>query len=461
MRITFLGHQGWQFENDRGRSFLLDPIYEEMGNGDVRLPVFPPRQLDFNAMAPIDAVIISHEHADHFSLDTLNRLPKRCRILISDLASYAMGRAIEELGFRVERFTALQTFNLNGLKVTPLPALYNTLEPDVYALLVEDDSRASFLTAIDTVPHPDLFAWLAAHCPQRTLDNLTNNFIESRHALIDDENSYLESRAIVVGTTLEFVRQFKPRRAVVAGQGWSFKGDKGVLNHSYFSVDNGWLTEAARRIVPQVEWYEGIPGMRFTLRGAELSVDQAPIGAATVAPDRSFKPEAIDRNDPYPPWTGVRELPQQQVAEVRRFIVEDFGGVLGAHAPKLMEALYYLKSMVNVPLSPTFGVLLKNGTAAALFEFDYGQLRFREAPLDTAHPPAVGIEIWAADLEHLIGAREEVFMVYESAVRPWTNVPGAIPQTQLIECFMWCTPRFRPKETLAFYREGIAGLRSK
>lgn len=39
MRVTFLGHQGWQFENNKGRSFLLGPILEDIGNGVDRLPV--------------------------------------------------------------------------------------------------------------------------------------------------------------------------------------------------------------------------------------------------------------------------------------------------------------------------------------------------------------------------------------------------------------------------------------
>jgi len=455
MRLTFLGHQGWQFENNKGRSFLLDPIAEAIGNGDVQLPVWPARRLDFDKMAPIDAVIISHEHADHFSLHTLNLLPRRCRVLVSDLASYAMVQAIHALGFQVDRFTALKTFSLNGLKITPLPALYNVLEPDVYALLVEDDSRASFLTAIDTVAHPDLFTWLDNNCPHRTLDNLTNNFTESRHALVEDESAHLKSHAVVTATTLEFVQKFKPQRAVVAGQGWSFQGAKAEFNHTYFSVDNHWLVETARQFASHVEWIEGKPGMRFTLTGADLSIDESPAVLAEPSPDRTFIPSRIDRSEPYAPWTGIRELPPERLAAVKRFIAEEYGGILGAHAPKLMEGLYYLKSFDSRNLLTTMGIVLRNGNARTLLAFDYGQVLFQEVRADPARPPAIGFEIWAADFEHLIAAREEVFMVYESAVRPWTFVPAAIPQAQLIESFMGFTPRFRPRETLAFYKERL------
>jgi L-ascorbate metabolism protein UlaG (beta-lactamase superfamily) len=77
MKITLLGHQGWRFTNG-GRSFLLDPILEEIGNGRERLPVWPARRLDLAKLGPIDAVVVSHEHNDHFSLDTLAALPATC-----------------------------------------------------------------------------------------------------------------------------------------------------------------------------------------------------------------------------------------------------------------------------------------------------------------------------------------------------------------------------------------------
>jgi len=65
-------------------------------------------------------VILSHEHADHFSLETLLALPKRCRIYVSDLASFAMVSTLQEMGFIVERFRALGTFSINGLKIKAL-----------------------------------------------------------------------------------------------------------------------------------------------------------------------------------------------------------------------------------------------------------------------------------------------------------------------------------------------------
>jgi len=460
MRITFLGHQGWRFESGNS-SVLLDPILEDIGNGAVGLPVWPRRRLDFHKLAPLEAVIVSHEHADHFSLATLAALPPRCRIFISDLSSLAMGTAIAELGFAVTRFSALKSFSLCGLEITALPGLYNTLEPDTYALLVRDPRGGSFLTGIDTVPHPDVLAWLARHCPSRTLDNLTNNFVEPRQALVDDPTAWVRSRSVVAGNMLEFVEKFRPRRAVVSGQGWCFQGAKAKLNQSFFSVDNAWLTSAARELAAHVDWFEGAPGMRFELNGDALAVDRGPDVDEIARPDRTFVPAAIREPEPFPPWSGARTIPVDRLRKVRDFVVDDFGRILGAHAPNLMQRLYYLKFQALPSASATFGLTIRNAGARHAFELDYGRLTFAEVGAAAAGRAAIGIEIWASDLELLIGAEEDAFMIVESAVRIWTRVPELVDAPMLLETFLWFTPRFRPNEFLRAYRARIRELRAQ
>jgi beta-lactamase family protein len=459
MRITFLGHQGWRFESGDS-SFLLDPILEDIGNGAVRLPVWPRRRLDFRQLAPLEAVIVSHEHADHFSLATLAALPPRCRIYISDLSSLAMSSAIADLGFAVTRFSALKSFSICGLEITALPGLYNTLEPDTYALLVRDARGGSFLTGIDTVPHPDVLDWLARHCPARTLDNLTNNFVEPRQALLDDPAAWVRSRSVVAGNMLEFVQKFRPRRAVVSGQGWCFQGAKSKLNHSFFSVDNAWLTSAARGLAPHVDWFEGTPGMRFELNGDALAVDGAREIEEIERPDRTFVPDAVLEPEAFTPWSGARTLPADRLRKARDFVVEEFGRILGAHAPNLMQRLYYLKFQALPGASATFGLTIRNAGTRHAFELDYGRLAFAEVDAATAGRAAVGIEIWASDLELLIGAEEDAFMIMESAVRTWTRVPELVEAPMLLETFLWFTPRFRPNEFLRAYRARIRELRA-
>ena len=457
MKITFLGHQGWRCESG-GRSFLLDPIREEIGNGRVRLPVWPARRLDLAALGPIDAVIVSHEHNDHFSLDTLAALPAPCPVYVPDLASLAMTKAIAELGFPVVRYTALRPFTLCGLELTALPGLYNALEPDTYALLVRAADGASFLTSIDTVAHPDVLGWLARHCPVRTLDNLTNNFVEPRQRLVTDPSSAARSRAAVVGTMLEFVQKFAPRRAVVSGQGWCFKGTKAKLNHSFFSVDNAWLTATARELAPQVAWFDGTPGMRFTLAGDALSVDT--VAEVELGPlvSREFDANAARSPEPFPPWSGVETLQPERLRAVRDFVTAELGRIIGGHAPNLMQRLYYLKFQDTPSLASALYLVVRNGAARHAFELDYGRLEFVETQAG-GRPAAVGIELWASDLELMLRAEEDAYMIAESAVRTWSHAEDLVDTPTLLEALLWFTPRFRPHEHLRHYRARIAELR--
>jgi hypothetical protein len=456
MEITFLGHQGWRFTRG-GRSFLLDPIREEIGNGHFTLPVWPARRLDFNKLGPIDAVIVSHEHNDHFSLDTLAALPRSCPVYVSDLSSLAMTTAIAELGFRTLRFGALRPFMLCGLELTALPGLYNTLEPDTYALLVRAPDGASFLTGIDTVAHPDVLGWLARHCPVRTLDNLTNNYVEPRQRLVAEPLAFKRSRAAVAGTMLEFVQKFLPRRAVVSGQGWCFKGAKAKLNHSFFSVDNAWLTATARELAPQVTWFEGVPGMRFTLAGDTLAVGEAPDIELGARVSRELDPTAVQSAEPFPPWSGVPVLPADRLRAVRDFVTAELGRAIGGHAPSLMQRLYYLKFQDAPELFPTLGLTLRNGDARHAFALDYGRLEFAELATG-ARPAAAGLELWASDLELMVHAEEDAYMIAESAVRTWSHAEQLVDTPALLEALLWFTPRFRPHDHLRHYRTRIAEL---
>ena len=457
MRVTFLGHQGWLIENDTGSGFLLDPILEAIGNEVDRMPIWPRRRLDFGKMPPIDAVIVSHEHADHFSLETLEALPCR-KAYISELSSSPMHDALQEMGFEVVRYSALNPVLINGIRVTALPGLYNTLEPDVYGLLMQDDSGASFLTAIDTVAHPDIFGWLEHHCPQRTLDNLTNNFIEPRQPLVNDPRACEKSRTIVMGTTMEYVDNMKPFRVVISGQGWCFGAERDEYNHSFFSVDNHWLEEAATALIPTVAWWRGEPGMRFSLNGLAVAVDSASICTLLPAVDRSFDSRSVAVAEPFAPWTRETMVTEDRLSQVQQFITKKLGAVVGGYAPKLMEGLYYLKFQHCGDRPTTMHVVLRNGTGKYIYEFDYGLLRFSDVTASVKEEAVLGLEIWAADFELIIAAAEEAFLIYESAVRVWSHMPEFIAANALIESFTWFTPRFRPVETLAFYRTQIAKL---
>src|SRR5580765_5391164 len=95
---TFLGHQGWLFQSDRA-AILVDPLLcEEFGAAQqLEYRVFPPRALDLAKLPPLDAVVLSHEHDDHFDLPSLAKLSRKIPIHLSARSSTAAHQILREL----------------------------------------------------------------------------------------------------------------------------------------------------------------------------------------------------------------------------------------------------------------------------------------------------------------------------------------------------------------------------
>ncbi len=78
MRITYVGHATLLIEVG-GVRFLTDP------NFDRKLGKFLPRVsapgVALEALPPLDAILLTHAHADHLSFDSLDRLPHNVPLL--------------------------------------------------------------------------------------------------------------------------------------------------------------------------------------------------------------------------------------------------------------------------------------------------------------------------------------------------------------------------------------------
>src|SRR5262249_3491690 len=97
---TFLGHQGWMIQSGRS-CVLVDPLlWEEFGAVHaLEYSVHPPRVFDTDRFPAVDAVILSHEHDDHFDIPSLARLDRRIPVFMSAHSSTAALQIIHEMGF--------------------------------------------------------------------------------------------------------------------------------------------------------------------------------------------------------------------------------------------------------------------------------------------------------------------------------------------------------------------------
>ena len=129
LRVTWFGHSSSLLEID-GARILIDPVWDKRA-GPLRWAgprrFFAPT-LALAELPPLDAVILSHDHYDHFGRDTIQQLAKLPAASRSKwLAPLRVGALLKDFGVAAEPIVELdwtQSVSIAGgnCTVTALPA---------------------------------------------------------------------------------------------------------------------------------------------------------------------------------------------------------------------------------------------------------------------------------------------------------------------------------------------------
>ena len=153
-RATFFGWQGWLFETAR-TAIAIDPLLvDQVGRGPrhtrIDFMFREARELTLDRLPPLDALVLSHEHEDHFNIPTLVRLDRRIPLYVSRRVSAAARGLLGELGFAVHYVDHGDTLEIGDLEVRLFGAdqtagMANFDEWDVLAYLVRQRGGAGGL----------------------------------------------------------------------------------------------------------------------------------------------------------------------------------------------------------------------------------------------------------------------------------------------------------------------------
>ena len=156
-RLTWLGHSTVLLELS-GMRLLTDPVLRSRIAHLVRIA----QPVDRSALTPLDAVLISHFHRDHFDLPSLRSLSRDTHLVVPAGA----GTLAAELDFRiVTELTPGDELRIGSVTVTAVPALHDgrrePLGPSAGAIGYLVSGRSGVYFAGDT----DLFDGMAHFRP--------------------------------------------------------------------------------------------------------------------------------------------------------------------------------------------------------------------------------------------------------------------------------------------------------
>lgn len=121
--LTWIGHSSFLI-NLEGTTILTDPVFSEkvgvslLGLAKIGLQRFVPPALQMDDLPPVDLVLVSHAHMDHYDIPSLERLRRDVPIIMArDTSEF-----VDDIGFsNLHELDWGQTAEVDGVRIEAVP----------------------------------------------------------------------------------------------------------------------------------------------------------------------------------------------------------------------------------------------------------------------------------------------------------------------------------------------------
>jgi len=422
------------FQSERA-AVLVDPLLcEDFGAiHALDYRVWPPRQFTPEAFPRLDALVLSHEHDDHFDIPSLARLDRAIPVYLSARSSSAARDILRAMGFAVHALDPGMPVRLGDLEVVPFTGDHVSVncgdEWDALPFLVRHvDGHGNMFSMVDITMTQGHVEWAAARAMRPGLVSWTNNALDWSHM-----GEYMRER--VEGTQQCFVKMGvghklittvwgTPQAMITCAGGFAFAGDKAWLNQRVFCVDTEQVCAMMTNLYKKEKFFAGVPGQSWTLKAGKLAkVEPAtPWLAAAPRADWPSRAKAAGELRDYAPATR-RELGPGELDRLRAALDELAGTLMGG---AVFRGLCSLLVSECGDRRPTFAFVVRDGEARRGFEYVASECRFVEAAPDPERGYVAGLECWAADLLAVLdGALGPIALTFGRA-RAWNALAGRL-----------------------------------
>ena len=467
--VTYLGQQGWLLASASTR-ILIDPLLTDEYSPGFSAVIHPPRRISLARLPPIDAVVLSHEHADHVNVPSLLALDRRIPVFFPERSAIVVRDVIERLGFRVTGTRPGQRFAIGDLELYCFAGEHadSDLEGEWACLQLLVTARdGSFFSYVDGTPGD------ATVVDATRLAGRIGVFVHANNVM---DWSVIEAGRIVEAgprpSDLSYAAHLlqaearwwrdgtAPAATLVCGPGLAFVGDDAWMNQ-ILTVDSERVCAALAAAAPARAFHAPCPGETFELVRGELARKRL------RSPFMATLPRAR-----WPSLTRARPrvlLEDYAPASRRTTLDEDGWARLFAeldqlaaflYGRSLFRALHALDARSLEGRRAAFAFVLRADADGSAYVCEYRTSASRFELVDCEHPAdvyALGLECWGTDLAAVF-AGELMPQRLLGHARSWSF--AAVPISPLFAIWRFFDFIHRPAAGAAFYGALLAHTRA-